>query len=121
MKISSHLKNDSDKLKAIRDSLKNQRYRQTSSLSGAKLDQSFNSFVFNVNTLDGLYKEYFTENLKMPPGLTQSEKNAALIEHKNRNFKDLYNLIEESMMKFYDLYVEAQSLKMKNVKLEETF
>jgi hypothetical protein len=30
-------------------------------------------------------------------------------------------MIEESVMIFYELYVEAQSLKMKNVRIEDTF
>jgi hypothetical protein len=60
-----------------------------------------------VSTLDSLYKEYFSEGSKLPPGMTQSERNASILEIKNRNFKDLYNIIEESILKIYDLYVEA--------------
>jgi len=57
--------------------------------------------------LDCLYREFFSENLKLPAGLSAADKHTALLEHKNRNYKDLYNLIEESILKFYDLYVEA--------------
>ncbi len=71
--------------------------------------------------MDSLYREFFSDILKLPAGLSVTDKHSALLEHKNRNFKDLYNLIEESILKFYDLYVEAQTLKMKNVRLEETF
>ena len=72
--------------------------------------------------MDSLYRDYFSDNLKLSvAGLSASDKHTALLEHKTRNFKDLYNLIEESILKFYDLYVEAQTLKMKNVRLEETF
>ena len=53
--------------------------------------------------------------------MSQSEKNGIMIENKNRHFKELYSLIEESVLKFYELYVEAQGYKMKNVRLEETF
>lgn len=74
-----------------------------------------------MRTLDSLYRDFFADNLKLPAGLSPSDKHTALLEHKNRSFKDLYNLIEESILKFYDLYVEALSLKMKNVRLEETF
>jgi len=33
----------------------------------------------------------------------------------------LYNLIEDSVVKFYEIYTECQSLQLKNIKLEETF
>ncbi len=60
-----------------------------------------------MRTLDSLYRDFFADNLKLPAGLSASDKHCALLEHKNRNFKDLHNLIEESILKFYDLYVEA--------------
>jgi hypothetical protein len=40
---------------------------------------------------------------------------------KNRIFKDLYNIFEESIVRFYELYVDCLATKMKNQKLEETF
>jgi hypothetical protein len=43
------------------------------------------------------------------------------MEAKTRGFKDLYNIVEESVLKSYELYVELQSLKLKNIKLEDTF
>ena len=43
------------------------------------------------------------------------------MEHKSRCFKDLFNLIEDSTFKFYDLYVTHQATLAKNEKLEGTF
>jgi hypothetical protein len=72
--------------------------------------------------LENLYKDFFKDNNKsLSSGLTQAEKHTSMIETKNRIFKELYTMIEESVIKFYELYVEAQGLKMKNMRLEETF
>lgn len=83
--------------------------------SKIKLDQKFNTFIVNVNTLDSLYRDFFNSTV-VDPSRSQS-----VVEVKNRCFKDLYNLIEESVVKFYEIYTECQSLSLKNVKLEETF
>ncbi len=73
------------------------------------------SKLFNINSLDKIYREYFTQSL--------STRVAAqdVIDAKNRNFKDLYNLIEDSILIFYEIFVKYQATEIKNAKLEETF
>ncbi len=77
-------------------------------MQNLKADQRFNSTFLNVNSLETLYRDFF-------------KPNSDQIEVKNRCFKDLYNMIEESVLKFYELHVECTATKQKNMKLEETF
>ena len=107
LKVHKTYNSEVEKMKAIKEALSSNQSKQQAQLQGMKTDQKFNTFIFNVSTLDSLYKEYFSEGSKLPPGMTQSERNASILEIKNRNFKDLYNIIEESILKIYDLYVEA--------------
>ena len=64
-----------------------------------------------MSVLDTLYRDFFKQQYPQ-------EKS---VEVKNRCFKDLYNMIEESVVKFYELYVECAATHQKNLKLEETF
>jgi hypothetical protein len=65
-----------------------------------KLDQKFNSLIVNVNNLESLYRDFFN---------SQSTQ-GGIIEIKNRCFKELYGLVEESIMKVYELFTDCQSL-----------
>jgi hypothetical protein len=61
-----------------------------------------------VSNLDNLYRDFFAQNPKD-------------LEAKNRCFKELYNILESSVFKFYDLFVESQANQIKCDKLQETF
>jgi hypothetical protein len=65
--------------------------------------------VINLNLLESLYRDFFKSSIS---SMTQGER---LIEVKNRCFKDLYNIIEESIVKFYELYVDSMATKQKNI------
>jgi hypothetical protein len=43
------------------------------------------------------------------------------MELKNRAFKDLYNMLEDAVYKFYELHVKCQVTEQKNQTLEQTF
>jgi len=43
------------------------------------------------------------------------------MELKNRCFKDMYNILEDAVYKFYDLFTTSLATSLKNEKLEETF
>ncbi len=73
-----------------------------------RLDQKFNTFILNVNHLDTLYSDYFKSPSHFP-GTTPLEKQSAQLELKNRCFKDLYNLVEESVTKVFELYLDYQA------------
>lgn len=59
------------------------------------LDPKFSAYI-NVNNLDNIYREFFIQ--------AQSVGISEQIEMKNRCFKDLYNILEESVYKFYELF-----------------
>lgn len=61
-----------------------------------KGDQKFCSLI-NVNNLDHIYREYFSHTFSSTAGSEQTE-------YKNRLFKDLYNIIEDSVYKFYEIF-----------------
>jgi hypothetical protein len=63
-------------------------------------------------SLDSIYSEFFK----------QGGKNSQdLLDLKTRCFKDLYNLVEELIGKFHEIYVSCTTYKQKTEKFEETF
>eukprot|EP00347_Sterkiella_histriomuscorum_P008839 403343541 len=82
--------------------------------SSIKSDQKFCSLI-NVNLLDIIYKDFFQSQTS---GYSASQDQ---IEQKNRCFKDVYNMLEDSVLKFYDIFVKYRASELKNQKLEETF
>eukprot|EP00347_Sterkiella_histriomuscorum_P009079 403342596 len=97
-------------------SLLNQQQQQQQNIlpSSIKNDQKFCSLI-NVNLLDIIYKDFFQSQTS---GYSASQDQ---IEQKNRCFKDVYNMLEDSVLKFYDIFVKYRASELKNQKLEETF
>lgn len=58
------------------------------------VNSKFNSYI-NVSNLDTLYRDFFS---------TASKDQS--LEVKNRCFKELYNILESSVFKFYELFVD---------------
>ena len=81
--------------------------RTFNAMQSLKGDARFSSSFLSVSALETLYRDFF--------------KSGAEVEVKSRCFKDLYNLIEEAALRFYELYVDCAATKQKNTKLEETF
>jgi hypothetical protein len=80
-------------------------------------DHRFSAYI-NVNNLDSIYRDFFIQGYpNSGSGFSLQEQ----IEIKNRCFKDLYNILEESVFKFYEIFTMSLSNQMKNEKLEETF
>jgi hypothetical protein len=80
--------------------------------SQAKYDGKFCQLI-NISLLDDIYKDFF----KSSKSVGQSE----LVEAKNRSFKDLFNMMEDAVVKFYEIFVKCKAQELKNQKLEETF
>ncbi len=81
---------------------------KTTARISAQTDESFSSFI-NFGSLDTLYSQFFKSD------------SGDSIDAKNRCFKRLYNLFEENITKFHDLFVANTSFKLKIAKFEETF
>jgi predicted peroxiredoxin len=79
----------------------------TLTLQQMKNDPKFGTLMVNVNVLETLYRDYFKASDNQQ-------------EVRNRCFKHLYNLIEESATKCFELYVDAQAAKCKTARLEDT-
>lgn len=62
-------------------------------------DEKFGKYL-NVGSLDNIYTEYFSsdKNLNSVVGFEK------IMLNKNRCFKDLYNILEESMIKFFEIF-----------------
>jgi hypothetical protein len=72
--------------------------------SNIKHDTQFNTMIINVNSLEALYREFF--KTQHQHGGYNDKQESSLEGNKSRCFKDLYNMIEESTIKFYELYVD---------------
>ena len=59
--------NDLEKLISIKEAI--QKPKNNITLNVVKLDQKFNTFVINANTVETLYRDFFADK-QMPPGTT---------------------------------------------------
>ena len=75
-------------------------------------DESFSSLL-SLGSLEAIYTEFF----KTSNGLSSMEQ----LDSKNRAFKDLFNIYNESLGKFHEMFVSNSSQRLKIEKFEETF
>lgn len=79
------------------------------SIKNIIVDTKFSAFV-NLGMVDVIYRDFFVQGSLMQQ-----------VEAKNRCFKDLYNILEESIAKFHNLFLAFNTSKDKITKYEETF